>query len=120
MMRKKWICTTLLFSSVFAAAGQEEGEESFWDQFAKPELHGFWEFRGGYRLQNDPYEKDMSVMESRLPLASGKEREYRSYRGLLVLPPHLITVGATAEEILAAAQPRFRVGGSKSGQRAMR
>ncbi|MBN2128834.1 MAG: hypothetical protein JW741_05030 [Sedimentisphaerales bacterium] len=29
------------------------------------EYHGFYEMRGGYRLQNDPYEKDMSIMEAR-------------------------------------------------------
>ncbi|HUV63135.1 MAG TPA: hypothetical protein VMW24_04500, partial [Sedimentisphaerales bacterium] len=25
------------------------------------ETHGFYEIRGGYRLQNDKYEKDMSI-----------------------------------------------------------
>lgn len=32
-------------------------------------LHGFYEMRAGYRLQNDKYEKDMSIMESRLQLS---------------------------------------------------
>jgi hypothetical protein len=32
------------------------------------ETHGFYEVRGGYRLQNDKYEKDMSIMEGRLQL----------------------------------------------------
>jgi len=32
------------------------------------ELHGFYEIRSGYRLQNDRYEKDMSIMETRLQL----------------------------------------------------
>jgi len=32
------------------------------------ETHGFYEIRGGYRLQNDKYEKDMSIMENRLQL----------------------------------------------------
>ncbi|MBN2212222.1 MAG: hypothetical protein JW709_12565 [Sedimentisphaerales bacterium] len=32
------------------------------------ETHGFLDARGGYRLLNDPYEKDMSLMESRLQL----------------------------------------------------
>jgi len=32
------------------------------------EVHGFWEGRGGFRLLEDKYEKDMSVMETRLQL----------------------------------------------------
>jgi len=32
------------------------------------EIHGFYELRAGYRLQNDKYEKDMSIMETRLQL----------------------------------------------------
>jgi len=32
------------------------------------EIHGFYEVRGGYRLQNDKYEKDMSIMEGRFQL----------------------------------------------------
>ena len=30
------------------------------------EVHGFYEIRSGYRVRKDPYEKDMSVMETRL------------------------------------------------------
>jgi hypothetical protein len=30
------------------------------------EVHGFYEIRSGYRIRKDPYEKDMSVMETRL------------------------------------------------------
>jgi hypothetical protein len=32
------------------------------------EVHGFYEIRSGYRLRNDKYEKDMSVMETRLQI----------------------------------------------------
>ena len=32
------------------------------------EVHGFYEIRSGYRTRKDKYEKDMSVMESRLQL----------------------------------------------------
>jgi hypothetical protein len=31
-------------------------------------VHGFYEVRAGYRTKNDPYEKDMSIMEQRLQL----------------------------------------------------
>jgi len=32
------------------------------------EVHGFYEIRTGYRIRKDPYQKDMSVMESRLQM----------------------------------------------------
>lgn len=39
-------------------------DHTVWSDLA-PEIHGFLEGRAGYRLQNDLYEKDMSIMESR-------------------------------------------------------
>jgi len=36
--------------------------------FSNMDIHGFWEARGGYRVLNDRYEKDISVMETRLQL----------------------------------------------------
>jgi len=52
-----------------ATASDENAEvkESFLSKLPI-ETHGFYEFRGGYRLQNDKYEKDMSIMEGRLQL----------------------------------------------------
>ncbi len=41
-----------------------EAEESFFSELPI-ETHGFYEVRGGYRLQDDKYEKDMSIMEGR-------------------------------------------------------
>ncbi|MHC4693377.1 MAG: hypothetical protein ACYS67_11610, partial [Planctomycetota bacterium] len=73
MIWSKWIPVILLF---FVAAfcmptgAEEEGEEengSFFGIFPI-EMHGFYEIRSGYRLRNDPYQKDMSVMETRLQL----------------------------------------------------
>jgi hypothetical protein len=46
---------------VFAA------EDSNW-LLADIDIHGFYEVRAGYRTRNDPYEKDMSIMEQRLQL----------------------------------------------------
>ena len=60
------ICMTVSLTSV-AMASEEETTESFFSRFPV-EAHGFFEMRGGYRLQNDEYEKDMSIMESRLQL----------------------------------------------------
>ena len=36
--------------------------------FSQPEIHGFIENRSGFRLQNDPHEKDISVMDIRMQL----------------------------------------------------
>ncbi len=41
--------------------------ESFLEEHSL-ELNGFWEARTGYRVLNDRYEKDISVMETRLQL----------------------------------------------------
>ncbi|MCP4451977.1 MAG: hypothetical protein GY809_10975 [Planctomycetes bacterium] len=42
-----------------------------WDQFWEdmtPDVYGFHEVRAGYRLQNGPHQKDMSIMEARTQL----------------------------------------------------
>jgi hypothetical protein len=62
-----WLAA-FLTAGADAAAAEESKSQSIWDQFAPPEVHGFYEVRGGYRLQNDRYEKDMSVMETRFQL----------------------------------------------------
>ena len=51
---------------LLAAASDENAEtgESFFSKLPI-ETHGFYEVRGGYRLQEDKYEKDMSIMEGR-------------------------------------------------------
>ena len=79
MMRREGILFICLFLMVgLVAAGEEK--DSFLSQFAEPELHGFWEFRGGYRLQNDRYEKDMSVMESRLQLDLSTYNDWADFK----------------------------------------
>jgi len=64
--------TIILFTTwnsiSLAAADPNENtgaEESFISKLPPIETHGFYEVRGGYRLQNDKYEKDMSIMEGR-------------------------------------------------------
>ncbi|MHC4438881.1 MAG: DUF1302 family protein [Planctomycetota bacterium] len=57
----------IVLSSTTALLASEENaevEESFFSELPV-EMHGFYEFRGGYRLQNDKYQKDMSIMEGR-------------------------------------------------------
>ena len=60
-----------MISSFSARAGTEtqDPETSFFSDLKDvTEVHGFYEMRGGFRTQNDPYEKDMSIMENRLQL----------------------------------------------------
>jgi len=47
---------------------QSVSASEVWDQFWEdltPDVYGFYEARAGYRLQNDAFEKDMSIMETR-------------------------------------------------------
>jgi len=64
---------------VWTAYGQEEGAASE-GLFSPPQLNGFFELRGGYRLQNDRYEKDMSVMESRLQLEASTFTDWADFK----------------------------------------
>ena len=58
-----------LFLSLPAAA--QDGDKNDNDSFLSNlpvEVHGFYEIRSGYRLRKDKYQKDMSIMETRLQL----------------------------------------------------
>ncbi len=62
------VVIALVAAFCMPAGAEEEGGESgdsFFGIFPV-ETHGFYEIRTGYRLRNDPYQKDMSVMETRL------------------------------------------------------
>ncbi len=60
-----WYGLLLVLGFVVADGIAAEDQEAGW--FKWPiEAHGFFEMRAGYRTQNDRYEKDMSIMESRL------------------------------------------------------
>ncbi len=69
--RLLWItgfCIVFSLTSVAAASDENAGgDESFFSELPI-ETHGFYEVRGGYRLQEDKYEKDMSIMEGRFQL----------------------------------------------------
>ena len=49
-------------------ASKEKNDNSIFSKLPPIEIHGFYDSRGGYRLRNDKYEKDMSIMEDRLQL----------------------------------------------------
>ncbi len=71
MTRRSWVLSILTVSLAVgpssAVAQDEEEKEPFWEAWGL-EMHGFVEGRAGSRLQNDPHEKDASIMESRLQL----------------------------------------------------
>jgi len=64
-----WLALVGSFSQRVLAE-EKQGEESFFSKLSKLPLdvHGFYEMRGGYRTRKNRYEKDMSVMETRLQL----------------------------------------------------
>ena len=78
----KRISTVLfvLFTATAWSASTEEKKASFLDQFAPPELHGFYEVRAGYRTRKDPYEKDMSIMETRLQLDLSTYNDWADFK----------------------------------------
>ena len=66
LFRTRDICGVLLLMLMpFACViGGEDG----WFEETSSSIHGFYEIRSGYRTRNDPYEKDMSIMEQRLQI----------------------------------------------------
>jgi hypothetical protein len=57
----------------------QNDESSGW--FKWPiEAHGFFEMRAGYRTQNDKYEKDMSIMESRFQLDLSSTTDWADFK----------------------------------------
>jgi hypothetical protein len=59
---------TILLALASAVGAEEKEDEGSWLADLPVEVHGFSEVRAGYRTQNDPYQKDMSIMEGRLQL----------------------------------------------------
>jgi hypothetical protein len=66
--RLLWVAGFFIVFSLTATAAasdeKTEAKESFLSKLPI-ETHGFYEFRGGYRLLEDKNEKDMSIMEGR-------------------------------------------------------
>jgi hypothetical protein len=61
------VCIGVSLTSAAAVASDDDANEPFFSRLPV-ETHGFFETRAGYRLLNDKYEKDMSIMESRFQL----------------------------------------------------
>ncbi len=68
----KIVLLVIVFTAVFsfqalAQSSDKNGNDLFFSDMPI-EIHGFYELRSGYRLRKDKYQKDMSVMETRLQL----------------------------------------------------
>lgn len=71
-------CGVLILCLSIMAYAQND-ESSGW--FKWPiEAHGFFEMRAGYRTQNDKYEKDMSIMESRFQLDLSSTTDWADFK----------------------------------------
>jgi hypothetical protein len=67
--RLLWITVfCAVFFSETSFSSEDNTKNSIFSKLPPIEMHGFYEMRSGYRLQNDKYEKDMSIMENRLQL----------------------------------------------------
>ncbi|MHC4622343.1 MAG: hypothetical protein ACYS4W_00395 [Planctomycetota bacterium] len=62
------ISVAVLLALAPPGSADEQEDKTSWFSNLPVEMHGFYEMRAGYRTQNDPYQKDMSIMESRLQL----------------------------------------------------
>ena len=62
------ISAAVLLAFSAAGSGEEQDDKASWFSELPVEMHGFYEMRAGYRTRKDKYQKDMSIMESRLQL----------------------------------------------------
>jgi len=70
----------MMLAAVAWAADDNASFVGFSDIIKNMDVHGFYELRGGYRLQNDPYEKDMSVMEGRFQLDLSSYNDWGDFK----------------------------------------
>ncbi len=82
ILSRRITAAVVLFAAAFSPIVVAQDEEpkpnpvkEFFDKL-DTEYHGFYEVRSGYRLQNDPYEKDMSIMEARYQFDLFSMREW--------------------------------------------
>ncbi|MGD9210122.1 MAG: hypothetical protein PVI90_05070, partial [Desulfobacteraceae bacterium] len=68
-MRQQYLKVLLAGVLFFNLAGISKAAEltlpSCLNEFAPLEIHGFVDLRGGYRVEDDPYEEDAAMMEAR-------------------------------------------------------
>lgn len=72
------LITTITYGQSSFAKEIEQG--SLFDQFSPVEINGFVEARVGARTQNDPNEKNVSVMETRLQVELFTDTEWAEFK----------------------------------------
>jgi len=80
MNQKLFVYIAICVRLSLPVVAQEDDANDLASLLPDVEVHGFWEARAGYRLQNDKYEKDMSIMESRLQLDLASYPEWGDIR----------------------------------------
>ncbi|UCG59725.1 MAG: hypothetical protein JSU70_09440 [Phycisphaerales bacterium] len=101
------ICLVAVTSLPARAAEDEENENGSFLSNLPVELHGFYEMRAGYRLRDDKYEKDMSIMENRFQIDLYSYLEWADLRAKGDVIGDLVTeqVEFDLREINIAARP---------------
>lgn len=80
MTRQPTAGQIVLFVFLLPAFVLADDRSSFWDDFSPLQIHGFYEVRSGWRTQNDRYEKDMSIMETRLQLEASTFTDWADFK----------------------------------------
>jgi hypothetical protein len=80
MTHAKISASLLLIVAGAAVAAEQENPGDINELFSNMALHGFYEIRSGYRLRNDPYEKDMSIMEQRLQVELSSYLDWADFK----------------------------------------
>jgi len=69
MIHHKWFTVAVLVVAFsLPVMGQEDNASDLNSLFSNLDVHGFYEIRSGYRTRKDKYEKDISIMETRLQI----------------------------------------------------
>jgi len=73
-----WVLLALVCGTAAVGLGQEDEQKESW--LGEWDLHGYYELRAGYRTRKDPYEKDMSLMETRLQLDASTYNDWADFK----------------------------------------
>ena len=74
---KQFVVVMLIAVLSFSAAAEKSDVQSL---FSNMDIHGFYEIRSGYRLRQDKYQKDMSIMEQRLQIDMSSYLDWAEFK----------------------------------------
>jgi hypothetical protein len=80
MKVKLFQCLAVLVLLSLPVIAEQKSTSDFDTLLSNTTLHGFYEIRSGYRLRNDPYEKDMSIMEQRLQVELSSYLDWADFK----------------------------------------